>query len=78
MKTRRHHNNKGLRQIRRGKTREQVARMAARLGIPLSGSANSGAVAGRLIAARSTSTAGEANPERLSVSNNRPSTTPRR
>lgn len=34
MKTRRHHNNKGLRQIKRGKTRRQVACMAARLGIP--------------------------------------------
>ena len=35
MKTRRHHNNKGLRQVKRGKTRTQVARMARRLGVPL-------------------------------------------
>jgi hypothetical protein len=34
MKTRRHHNNKGLRQIKNGKTSEQVKRMAGRLGIP--------------------------------------------
>jgi hypothetical protein len=33
MKTRRHHNNKGLRQIQRGKTRLQVARIAAKLGL---------------------------------------------
>jgi len=32
---RRHHNTKGTRQIRRGKTRDQVAAMAKRLGIPL-------------------------------------------
>ena len=30
MKTRRHHNNTGERQIRRGKTRDQVARIAER------------------------------------------------
>jgi outer membrane protein assembly factor BamE (lipoprotein component of BamABCDE complex) len=35
MKTRRHHNNKGLRQVKRGKTRDQVAAIAKRLGIPL-------------------------------------------
>lgn len=34
---RRHHNNSGLRQIARGKTRDQVARMAARMGIPVAG-----------------------------------------
>jgi hypothetical protein len=34
MKFRRHHNNKGLRQIKRGKTRLQVARIAAKLGLP--------------------------------------------
>lgn len=34
MKTRRHHNNSGERQIRRGKTRKQVAAMARRLGVP--------------------------------------------
>jgi len=34
MKTRRHHNNRGLRQIKRGKTREQAKRIAKRLGIP--------------------------------------------
>lgn len=34
MKTRRHHNNKGYRQIKRGKTVEQVARIARKLGIP--------------------------------------------
>ena len=37
MKTRRHHNNKGLQQIRRGKTRLQVARIARRLRLPLGG-----------------------------------------
>jgi hypothetical protein len=31
MKTRRHHNNKGERTVRSGKTYEQVQRMAARL-----------------------------------------------
>lgn len=35
MKVKRHHNNKGLRQIRRGKTREQVKRIAERLDVPL-------------------------------------------
>jgi hypothetical protein len=35
MKTRRHHNNKGLRQIKRGKVKEQVAKIAERLDIPL-------------------------------------------
>ena len=30
MKTRRHHNNKGERQIRRGKTRKQVEQIARR------------------------------------------------
>lgn len=34
MKTRRHHNNKGTRQVKRGKTASQVKRMARRLGIP--------------------------------------------
>lgn len=34
MKFRRHHNNKGLRQIKRGRTTRQVQCMAARLGIP--------------------------------------------
>lgn len=33
MKTRRHHNNKGARQIKRGNTVTQVKRMAKRLGI---------------------------------------------
>lgn len=33
MKTRRHHNNKGLRQIKRGKCRDQVQRMAKKLGL---------------------------------------------
>lgn len=33
MKTRRHHNNKGLRQIKTGKTADHVRRMARRLGI---------------------------------------------
>lgn len=32
MRTRRHHNNDGLRQVRAGKTREQVAHMARRIG----------------------------------------------
>lgn len=34
---RRHHNNEGRRQIRRGHTREQVNRMAGRLGVPAVG-----------------------------------------
>lgn len=34
MKVRRHHNTTGLRQVKRGKTRGQVKRMAKRLGIP--------------------------------------------
>jgi hypothetical protein len=34
MKKRRHHNNKGTRQIRRGKTHNQVAAMAKRLRLP--------------------------------------------
>lgn len=33
MKMRRHHNNKGTRKIRRGKTYDEVRRMAKRLGI---------------------------------------------
>lgn len=33
IKTRRHHNNKGYRQIKRGRTRDQVKAMAKRLGI---------------------------------------------
>lgn len=33
MKARRHHNNKGTRQIRRGKTKEQVKAMAKRMGV---------------------------------------------
>lgn len=35
MKSRRHHNNKGTRQIKRGKTADQVAAMAKRLRLPL-------------------------------------------
>jgi len=34
MKTRRHHNNDGRRQIQRGKTRDQVRAMARRLKVP--------------------------------------------
>lgn len=34
MKTRRHHNNKGLRQVKRGKTRQQVKAIARRIGVP--------------------------------------------
>lgn len=34
MKTRRHHNNKGLRQIKRGKTAGQLRAMCKRLGLP--------------------------------------------
>lgn len=30
----RHHNNKGLRQVKRGKTRVQVKALAKKLGIP--------------------------------------------
>jgi hypothetical protein len=33
MKSRRHHNNKGTRRIRRGKTVAQVKRIAAKLGL---------------------------------------------
>lgn len=33
MKTRRHHNNTGERQVRRGKTRAQVKAIARRLGL---------------------------------------------
>lgn len=34
MKNRRHHNNKGYRQIKRGKTRNQVKAIAKRLKLP--------------------------------------------
>lgn len=34
MKSRRHHNNKGSRQIKRGKTADQVKRMAKKLKVP--------------------------------------------
>lgn len=34
MKTRRHHNNEGRRQVKRGATREQVKSIARKLGIP--------------------------------------------
>jgi hypothetical protein len=34
MKTRRHHNNRGARQIKRGRTRRQVEEIAKRLGVP--------------------------------------------
>jgi len=37
MKLRRHSNNTGYRQIQRGQTRKQVARIAKRLGIPIGG-----------------------------------------
>lgn len=33
MKTRRHHNNKGRRQVKAGKPAKQVRRIAARLGL---------------------------------------------
>jgi len=33
MRERRHHNNKGFRQIKRGKTKDQVKKIAKRLGI---------------------------------------------
>jgi len=33
-KKRKHHNNKGFRQVQRGKTREQIRRLALELGIP--------------------------------------------
>jgi hypothetical protein len=33
MKFRRHHNNKGARQVRRGRTTTQVKRIAAKLGL---------------------------------------------
>lgn len=36
MKTRRHHNNKGFRQIKRGKTFDQVKAMCRRLKLPFS------------------------------------------
>ena len=34
MKTHRHHNNKGARQVRRGKTYNQLKAMCRRLGLP--------------------------------------------
>lgn len=34
MKDRRHHNNDGRRQIKRGKTRDFVQRLARKLGVP--------------------------------------------
>jgi len=34
LKTRKHHNTKGFRQIREGRTTDQVKAMARRLGIP--------------------------------------------
>ena len=34
MKTRRHHNNKGTHQIKRGKTNKQVEIIALRVGVP--------------------------------------------
>lgn len=34
MKTRRHHNNQGLRQIKRGRTAQQMQRLADKLGVP--------------------------------------------
>jgi hypothetical protein len=37
MKKRRHHNTKGIRQIRNGKTYEQVKAMARRLGLNFGG-----------------------------------------
>lgn len=33
MKTRRHHNNKGRRQVKTGQTKKQVRQIAARLGL---------------------------------------------
>jgi len=36
MKTRKHHNTKGIRQIKRGKTWKQVKRMAKKLGVKFS------------------------------------------
>ena len=39
MKTRRHHNNKGSRQIKRGRTVDQVKRIARKLGVPFVGGA---------------------------------------
>jgi len=35
LKTRRHHNNKGQRQIKRGKTGDQVKRLALKAGVNL-------------------------------------------
>jgi hypothetical protein len=34
MKTRKHHNNKGTRQIKRGKCEQHIRRLAKRLGVP--------------------------------------------
>jgi hypothetical protein len=39
VKTRRHHNNKGVRQVRRGRTVEQVKRIARRVGVPFNAEA---------------------------------------
>ena len=47
MKTRKHHNNKGQRQIRTGRTAEQVKRMAERLGIVWSPQSHLGALTDR-------------------------------
>lgn len=38
MKTRKHHNNKGLRQIKRGKTAAQLKRICKRLKLPFKNS----------------------------------------
>ncbi len=38
MKTRRHHNNKGVRQIQTGAARKKLEKIAKKLGIPFKGS----------------------------------------
>jgi len=37
IKRRKHHNNKGSRRIKRGKTYEEVKAMAKKMGVPFSG-----------------------------------------
>jgi hypothetical protein len=44
MKTRRHHNNKGRSQIKRGKCVDQVKRIAKKLGIPYANESRSNGV----------------------------------
>lgn len=71
MKSRRHHNNKGYRQIQTGATGRFIARLARFLGVPVRGSTNTGAVAGPKSVTTNQQSQG-ATQDRLAVSNNRP------